>query len=487
VTTGDSNSKRPVGTPADAVLRFEPHDSADRLQDLFEDFQDGYYEVDLRGNFLTVNQALCDMHRTPREELIGRNNRAYTQPHVAQQMYQIFNQVYRTGKPVNVFNYWVIRGDGTTGVRETSVHLMRDANGEPCGFRGITRDVTDRERNEAYEQTRNRALESLARNAPLDQTLTEVLAGLHVQMPESSLAFIVGDEVDAELQVAAGVGWALEYLESLPNLKPEEAGPLFSRAIESLTAVHVKDFGAVGIRDPNVEAALRAGFHSAIAQPIVANEGHFLGLLLVLWHKRGGANEQEQKWLKSAVATAEIAITHHRLMSRLAYLSQHDPLTGLLNRRSLMELGAQAMALAKRHGWTPGMLFLDLDGFKPVNDQLGHQAGDRLLVAIAERLRGTVRDSDCLARMGGDEFAILTPELTVEGAERFAKRIAAAFEQPFGLDCGEAAPIRVGVSIGVARAGGSDDRLETLIVRSDEAMYQAKARGGGYVMAPAPG
>jgi diguanylate cyclase (GGDEF)-like protein len=158
---------------------------------------------------------------------------------------------------------------------------------------------------------------------------------------------------------------------------------------------------------------------------------------------------------------------HHESASHRAR-ALTDALTGLPNRDAL--LGAMRSAL-ERDGRRPGVLLLDLDGFKPVNDTWGHHAGDLVLQEVARRLRGAVRSSDLAARLGGDEFAVLVSDCA--NAEAVAVRILAAFEVPFDV---EGHQVRVGTSVGIGPDLSSQDPLAHLRA-ADEALYRAKAAG----------
>lgn len=165
------------------------------------------------------------------------------------------------------------------------------------------------------------------------------------------------------------------------------------------------------------------------------------------------------------------------IQAQLEHQATHDPLTGLPNRALFQELGEQALARSNRYGTTVAVLFLDLDRFKPVNDSLGHTAGDELLVQVATRLRASIRRGDVVARFGGDEFVILCehPAGQTEMLE-LARRLIAALSVPVPVQSTEAT---VGASVGIAIGGGGRVTIDTLIRDADAALYQAKEDGRG--------
>lgn len=164
-----------------------------------------------------------------------------------------------------------------------------------------------------------------------------------------------------------------------------------------------------------------------------------------------------------------------RSNERLRQLSEQDPLTGLLNARAFAQACDRLVRLAERHGTGYAVLFVDLDHFKRVNDQYGHDAGDCVLRTVAEVMRQRLRQSDVLGRVGGEEFVIFLPDTDATGAMRLAEDLRRDIE----ASCpriGQAQPLCVTASIGVApgRAGGN---LESLQKQADQAMYLAKAAG----------
>ena len=160
----------------------------------------------------------------------------------------------------------------------------------------------------------------------------------------------------------------------------------------------------------------------------------------------------------------------------IKHLAFYDTLTHLPNRRLLQDRLHQAMWHAKRDSRRLAVLFIDLDQFKPVNDEFGHQAGDELLQAVAHRLQACVRESDTVARIGGDEFMVLLPRIELaQDASGVAEKIHEALKQPFTLSEGETVSISSSTGIAIYPEHGRDEA--TLTSHADIAMYRAKLAG----------
>jgi len=170
------------------------------------------------------------------------------------------------------------------------------------------------------------------------------------------------------------------------------------------------------------------------------------------------------------------AIERKRAEERLTYLAQYDQLTGLVNRTLFRDRLVQAMARSKRLQQPLGLMLLDLDRFKSVNDTMGHDVGDQLLKAVADRLRECVREVDTVARMGGDEFTIILEGLSCDqDITIVARRIAKSLTEPFHLREHQAS---IGVSIGITVYPHDDHEIDDLLKHADAAMYRAKQKGG---------
>jgi diguanylate cyclase (GGDEF)-like protein len=179
--------------------------------------------------------------------------------------------------------------------------------------------------------------------------------------------------------------------------------------------------------------------------------------------------------LAALLAALVLIWSRNERMQELARQASQDPLTGLKNRRRFEEDLRAELARSDRYGVDGALLMLDLDHFKLVNDTLGHPAGDRVLAEIAAVLRGRTRETDVLARIGGDEFAIVLPRCDLTEAESVSEEIAKAIREH--MDAEQDVP-SITASIGIAPFGpGKPLSFETVLAQADAAMYEAKGCG----------
>jgi diguanylate cyclase (GGDEF)-like protein len=221
-------------------------------------------------------------------------------------------------------------------------------------------------------------------------------------------------------------------------------------------------------------AALKAGLHSIFAFPILVGE-EFYGVIELF----GREVRQPDPGLVGVVHT--IGSQLGQFMARkaaeqnLRFVASHDPLTGLFNRNIFNERLHQALAQAARFGRSLSLLFVDLDGFKLINDTHGHNAGDALLAELAERLRTTLREGDVIGRMGGDEFVVLIEEFAeVSQVAEVAKKLLETVTRPFVLH-GQSCHVTASLGISIYPDDGSD--AQTLLKNADMAMYLVKQQG----------
>ena len=229
------------------------------------------------------------------------------------------------------------------------------------------------------------------------------------------------------------------------------------------------------------ESALKRGYQSSVALPLICDDNILGALTLYAADPNAFAGEEVQLLTELAndlafgIQTLRARIEHDEIGKQLEFQANHDTLTRLPNRLLLHDRFERAMAQAKRENSEVAVLFLDLDNFKQVNDTLGHELGDRLLINVVERLQNCIRETDTISRQGGDEFVILLTDIKDLGTiEAIAQNIIEAFADPFDVS-GNALIVSFSIGISVFPLDGTD--FNSLLKHADTALYQAKDAG----------
>ena len=360
------------------------------------------------------------------------------------------------------------------GGREFPVELTSaptDVDGRPA-LTAFMRDISDRRRNDAREaavaELGRRGLEGLEVGDLMREATEAIVGALGV-----ALAVALEAGHDGELQVR---GWSgLPLGSAAAAAGASSSSPEREEALRTRAPVVVADWR----REQRFEAPsfLRdLGVRSAATVPIEGRSDVF-GTLSVYATEPNRFGADDVHFLQAISNVLAAAIERARAEEETVHRSLHDALTGLPNRALLLDRIGNAVARARRRHLTPTVFFLDLDNFKLINDSLGHQAGDELLMGVAPRLRAAVRPDDTVARFGGDEFVVLCEDVpSREDAEAIAQRILSSFDEPFTVAGKE---LVIKPSVGVAIAEGPDQDPAELIRDADAAMYRAKELGRG--------
>jgi len=395
----------------------------EKYRTILENIEEAYFEVDLAGNFTFFNDALCRLSGLSRNELLGMNNLQYAKPETAKKMYEIFSEVYRTGNPAKAEDYEIIRMDGVEKSVALSASLTKDSSGNPTGFRGIVRDVTERKLAGETVRKSEERYRSLFENNPIETMIVDnrgTITGYnHEKIKSGGRMPRTGDIMYRDY---AG----------------KHRNNMYSKLMECIGSGVSKEF------------------------PDEQYGDKFLYIKI-------------SPFPEGAIITSIDITDRKKVEERLSHLATHDPLTGLSNRILFDNRLSLELAHAQRSGKKLAVMLLDLDNFKDINDSWGHDVGDEVLKTIGRRLPKLLRRSDSIARMGGDEFLILLPEIEeAEDARILALKILDAFKKPFAVGAGE---LYTTTSIGIAIYPDDGIAPDMLMKKADMAMYSVKTRG----------
>lgn len=321
---------------------------------------------------------------------------------------------------------------------------------------------------------------SISHRAPLGDVLDAITRGAAEMVAHEVVVLLLIDpDEPSTLVIASSIGLTSEQVAATYRRGRDQG--IGGQAIEEDRMVIAERYAEISNALPRFAAD---GIQVAMAAP-VHEEGRPVGSLLVASYKEGRSyTPAEQDALVTFADHASLALNDARTVAALktalddaTHRAFHDSLTELPNRALFLDRLEHALARARRTGDAVVVLFVDIDDFKIVNDSLGHCAGDRLLIEVAERLRRCIRSVDTAARLGGDEFAVLLEDGDdIMEVTMLVERVLRVLGEPGAL---RGSDVRVAASAGIAVAESGGDNAENLLRNADMAMYRAKSEGKG--------
>jgi diguanylate cyclase (GGDEF)-like protein/PAS domain S-box-containing protein len=423
---------------------------------------DAVCAVDKQGRFVFVSAACERIFGYAPDELIGQPMIEMVHPADRQRTLDAAREIMG-GEPKLNFENRYLRKDGRV------VHILWSARwSEVDQLRiAVARDITDRKQAES----RQAALYAISEAAHAAEDLLALFKRIHLiigeWLPALNFSVALYDEHGARINFP----YHVDDHEQQPEQPGTTTGRLCAEVIRS---------GQPILLTPGQEDA-PPGFEQLVAcqqapcwlgVPLNSQKGT-IGALIVK-SVAGGQRytEQDKEMLQFVCAQVATAIERKQLHARLQHMAQYDQLTQLPNRELLRDRLKASLTLARLDGGRMALLYVDLDRFKEVNDTHGHAVGDMLLQAVANRLKGCVRETDTVARIGGDEFVVLLHSIrAAEDADSVAAKIRVVLAQPLRL---EGHSLHIQPSIGVAHFPEHGTEEQQLFRHADEAMYCAK-------------
>ena len=335
--------------------------------------------------------------------------------------------------------------------------------------------MIESESSDTLQLLQNEILEAIARGTALE-SVADLLCTRVEQLAPTAVCSILAVGAHGTLHTLAAPSLPDEFSRALDMLPIGAHSGSCGTAVYRGEPVEVTDIATDPLWTDYRSLALPLGFRACWSSPIKARDGRVVGTFAFYYRTQRRPADIERQIVAHCVHLCAIAIEHEEVQSHVRRLASHDTLTGLPN-RALFRDHATRMLAALQAGQTISLCYVDLDDFKGVNEALGHRVGDRLLKGVAGRFLSCAGDRSFVARVGGDEFAIIPlPGEGAVDAQLLLGKIAAALDEPFVIE-GQKVPL--GASIGVAQTASADMALAELSTRADMALYEAKSEGHG--------
>jgi diguanylate cyclase (GGDEF)-like protein/PAS domain S-box-containing protein len=337
-------------------------------------------------------------------------------------------------------------------------------------------DITESWKVGQRELARERILEKIAKGAPLAPLLEEIVRSIETEKPAALCSILLLDADGVHLRMGAAPRLPDDYNRAVDGVAIGDNVGSCGTAAYLRRRVVVTDIA----NDPRWAAyrdlSMAAGLRSCWSEPVFASDGRLLGTFAIYHREVCAPVAADIALIARAANLASIVIEHEQAQRELERQARTDFLTGLINRRYFVERAEAELLRSRRYAKALSLFMLDIDHFKRVNDRCGHKTGDLVLQQLAEVMRRVLREVDIIARIGGEEFAVLLPETggarAAEVAERLRREVAAS-----AMRTETEAPVSVTISIGVTTLADDSGSVDSLLRAADGALYAAKNSG----------
>lgn len=434
------------------------------LSDLMDLLMDAVCIVDTDGRFVYLSAASDQIFGYSAAEMLGKPMLELIHPEDRERTEAMARQISE-GQPMNGFENRYIRKDGSIAhvrwsARWSEADQVRIA---------VAHDITERKREEAVQK----ALYQISEAAHTADDLAELYRLTHGiiarLLPADNFIIALYDESNDEVSFP----YFVDEYDERPAPMSLNSEALCTEVIRTGCSLLLT---AEATEDDASRVVIGTNSLDWLGVPLKSQQQTIGALVVQTYAGDIHYNEADKELLQFVSTQVASAILRKQLHARLLYAAGHDALTGLANRALFQDRLQGIMARVRREHARFALLYIDLDNFKDVNDEHGHGVGDQLLQEVARRLRSCIRESDTIARFGGDEFVVLLDSIVLSNhASNVARKIDAALTFPFDLSGRQ---LQVRPSIGVAVYPEHGDNETDLLRYADEAMYASKRRGG---------
>jgi diguanylate cyclase (GGDEF)-like protein len=428
----------------------------------------GVFVKDEEGRLVVANEMTAQMIGRPLAEIVGRTDAELYPAEIA-------SRHVEDDVRVRLANRTLVREEQMLDGRLLLAHKrFIEVDGESLLI-GASMDVTDWKRADALLVSGHHVLELIACGAELSAVLDALCKRMETHLPGAMCSVLLLDCDGVHLRHAAGPSLPAEYSRAIDGVAIGPSVGSCGTAAFLGEQVIVSDIASSPLWAGYGDLAEQFRLRACWSTPFFSAGNKVLGTFAIYYREPRQPDYNDMLVISHGTRLASVAVERWQQVSELKRLATTDQLTGLSNRAHFMDIAEAELRRADRFNRDLAVLMLDIDFFKRINDRHGHAAGDEALRLFSRVLTKETREVDLLGRIGGEEFAIVLPETDFEAALLMAERVRAAVEQA-SFVFHHSAPISVTVSIGVSLLQAGDS-LDSLLVRADNALYQAKHAG----------
>ena len=466
-----------------ALMAANAHHVADgieqlRLKAIVHELPDFLFVKDGESRFVFANAATAKSLGLERASaLTGKTDFDLMPLEQAREYYRVEQEIIATGKPrIDMEDVVLSPTGGKPAYRLTSKLPLRNGHGEVIGLICISRDITERKRQEHLRRSQAELLEMIAKSEPLEMILEALVLMVEDELTDIKGSVLLLDHEGIRLSHGAAPNLPAAYSRLIDGIAIGPKVGSCGTAAWRGKPVFVNDTQTDLLWEDFRGLAAQFGLRSCWSTPIMTSQANVLGTFALYSGAVREPTEHELELVAMATHIAGIAIERKRAEDRIYFMAHHDDLTGLPNRAFLKENMAKILFKARRNGRKVTVAYVDLDNFKQINDSRGHSAGDELLKELTARMVDSLRASDMVVRLGGDEFLLVFVHQSRRdsGIARRLRELQKAIAQPVVVGDIE---VSVTSSIGVAAFPTDGETPEELIACADAAMYKAKEHG----------